>query len=217
MTWQDRLLAEKSLLEVFSGGRRLLGASYHKWLILVICLALAFAMAIAWPSDPAQSGNLLTMTIAWAQAGLAFSTSILGFLLAGFAIFATLTKTELFEILAQIPYRDSGISHLKFVFFNFIVTFIQYLAFLSFCAAVTLLFATGSPVRESLSQLLEGWVNTKHALVASTAILLAGWFAAVLLMLKSFIWNLYQAVLFTIVADAELREREKRNRENQFD
>jgi uncharacterized membrane protein len=40
--------------------------------------------------------------------------------------------------------------------------------------------------------------------------MLAGWLAFLLMLLKSFIWNMYQAVLVTILTEAELIEQQEK-------
>ena len=81
-----------------------------------------------------------------AQQGFLLAVGILGFLIAGFSIFASITRADLFIALANIPYEETEINSLQFVFFNFINVFIVYLGLLVYSLIVILALDDHSPV-----------------------------------------------------------------------
>jgi hypothetical protein len=143
-----------------------------------------------------------------ADAGFAFTTAILGFLIAGFAIFASITKPGVFILLAKLDHKKEGISRLQFIFFNFLLVFIHFLTFLGLCLMVKVTLYSGGPLSGALRWVAE---SRQLVIVIGASLMFAimtAWLIFLLMLLKSFIWNLYQAVLVTILTEAELTEQE---------
>lgn len=148
-----------------------------------------------------------------ADAGFAFTTAILGFLIAGFAVFASITKPAVFILLAKLDHKKEGISRLQFIFFNFLLVFIHFLTFLALCLIVKVTLYSGGPLSGALRWVAE---NRQIMIVIGASFMFAvmtAWLVFLLMLLKSFIWNLYQAVLVTILTEAELTEWEQRHGE----
>lgn len=208
MEWQRELFREKNFRDVYWRARKFASSPKDTWTTFLV-FALLVTVNLAWwllatSADPAVS--LIETVRLWAEAGTVFATSILGFLLAGFAIFASVTKADLFIALAQISYKDTSISRLKYLFFNFLMVFIHYLAFLSLCLLIHLLFATSSPATRLLGLATQSVEPTRFVIAAIGLTVIGTWFAAALLMLKTFIWNLYQSVLLAIATEEQLRK-----------
>lgn len=213
MGWQEELLKEKSVLEVYNEAKKIAGSDFNRTVARFFALFLAIAMLMLFAFSTPENAKKISSEnwlYDWANAGIAFSTSILGFLIAGFSIFATITKNEIFVGLAQIPYVDgdkkSNISRLKFIFFNFMIAFVHYLAFLAACLFAAFLLTKSGPAALILSDIVTN-KSYQSYIQAGIAWALATWFVYVLLLLKSFIWNLYQSILFTVTAEAELNKK----------
>lgn len=184
---------------------------FNIWLLWSIrVLAVIFVIwSIKFGSKFYSIADTASLVHSIAGFGYSFSLSILGFLIAGFAIFATLTKPDLFIILAQIPYKkngqDTGISRLQFIFFNFLNVFTVILFLLSVSAFISVGFSDHSPlhfISGFLSDYFLDWFIPINSFVYSfMAVVLVD----ALLKLKSFIWNLYQSVILTITTEAELK------------
>lgn len=216
MPWKTVLFEEKSFWDVYVKARRITGSRFNRYLVR-LCFVVLVALVVSpdfypWTSAPGTSA-LIKWVREWADIGVSFTTSILGFLVAGFSIFATITKNELFVALANIPYRkngkETGISQFKFIFFNFIIVFIHYLAFLSACLFISLLLSEGGLITMTVSALTKELPVVQKSIASFGVVIMGSWFVSIVLMLKSFIWNLYQSVLLSIASEAELEERKK--------
>lgn len=215
MDWQHRLTSEKSLLAVYRKARKVASAPINArlaWTVfLVMMLALAANASFGMPVAPYAS--LIVGIREVADAGFAFTTAILGFLIAGFAVFASITKPAVFILLAKLDHKKEGISRLQFIFFNFLLVFIHFLTFLALCLIVKVTLYSGGPLSGALRWVAE---NRQIMIVIGASFMFAvmtAWLVFLLMLLKSFIWNLYQAVLVTILTEAELTEWEQRHGE----
>jgi hypothetical protein len=210
MAWQEEIFAEKNLWSVFRACQGITGSKSNTSIIFVTALALT-GVQIGWwyvqQGSPSPALNILTLR-EWAQAGVSFAAGILGFLLAGFSIFATMTKNELFVALANIPHKKGNISRLKFIFFNFLVVFIHYLTFLAICLFIHLFLGQNAPLTKLIGAATQGHQLVVYRISSIGLVIVGTYFIAVLLMLKSFIWNLYQSVLLAIATEDMLHPRE---------
>jgi len=95
------------------------------------------------------------------------------------------------------------------MFFNFLFVFINFGVFLAVCIAVNLCLLRNGPFFGAVQLILSlESIYVSHVVMALFSALV-GWVVFLLMLLKSFIWNLYQAVLVTIGVEAELLERGK--------
>lgn len=214
--WQDKIFEEKSLWQVYARSKKAIPRQkanlFSLVLIFLLSLFLIGYLFIAhselfWVNDSAAFAHKI------ADAGTILSLSILGFLIAGFSIFASVTKTELFVLLAKMPYRqddkDTGISRLQFLFFNFLNVFSIYIFLLVICMTVDIGFDNSSPLQVLIRMVTAENATILHvgncAAILSVEVMLV----EAILRLKSFIWNLYQSVLLTIATEYELQKKSK--------
>ena len=200
MDWVERLTKDKSLVQVYWKARTVATSRWNKHVGRIVFLVVLAGSGLGMISgDAAIVGSALVSGIRRiAEIGFVFTTAILGFLIAGFAIFASITKPEVFVELAQTDYRDSGISNLQFMFYNFLLVFIHFIVFLAVTVFIEVFLYPNGPLTDAVGfvlSLFPGWGSLALVLAFSV---LAGWLAFLLMLLKSFIWNLYQAVLVSI-------------------
>ena len=189
------LLREKSLWAVYVRSRSI----PFSWLnnAAGVIVAIAIGVASCWSASMANVADHLS-----ALSVLAFNTSIslLGFLLAGFSFFATVSDKSMFCRMAEVQHKESGLSYLKYNFYVFMRVFFEYsvVAVVSFLLAVILQPDSGT--RIVLTRLLDDILPTRAGIwVLSGALgLLAGSFAYLLLQLKSFIFNVFHVVMTSI-------------------
>ena len=211
MDWQKRVTQEKDLGEVYRRARRI-GSTWENFGVAVLVGLLLGLLAIAdwrYSLEMLPLNALRTLLGQIADIGFALTTAILGFLIAGFSIFASITRPKIFVGLAMLDHEDTGISRLQFIFFNFLLVFIHYLAFLG----VSIVLKIGLPLAPTVVKLIdEGFPSAEMTVwwisVALCALLL-GWLGFLVMLLKSFIWNIYQAILVVIVTGDEIVELEK--------
>jgi hypothetical protein len=193
INWREDVLSEKTLLSAYKASRSFkqnpLNAIF-RWL----AAAGAGACALIWILN-SNWENRYNGLLGIADIGFDLSVQILGFLVGGFAIFATVTDHRLMVNLASAEMEGENVSVFKYVFFNFISVFFVYLLTLSVSAAVK----AGSSINLSTK-----FFDPKLATVVNSTlfVLVAFLVVASIVRLKSFIWNIYQAFLiFIAVAD----------------
>jgi hypothetical protein len=121
MDWKDRITSEKNLLQVYLKAREVASARSNArlaWAVFIL-VTVGFAANAYYDLPVAPYASLITGVRAIADLGFTFTTSILGFLIAGFAIFASITKPNVFILLARLDHPKGGISRLQFIFFQF--------------------------------------------------------------------------------------------------
>lgn len=189
------LLREKSLWAVYVRSRSI----PFSWLnnAAGVIVAIAIGAASCCSSSMANVADHLS-----ALSVLAFNTSIslLGFLLAGFSFFATVSDKSMFCRMAEVQHKVSGLSYLKYNFYVFMRVFFEYSVVAVFSFLLAVILQPDSGTRLVLTRLLEGMLPPRAGIcVLSGALgLLAGSFAYLLLQLKSFIFNVFHVVMTSI-------------------
>lgn len=109
-----------------------------------------------------------------------------------------------------MSHKNSGISRLQFIFFNFLLVFIHYLSFL----AVSIFLDLVLPLAPSAVAKIQQWTGLSDIVIWWISIglagLLLGWLAFLIMLLKSFIWNIYQAVLVVIVTGDQIADLDRK-------
>ena len=88
----------------------------------------------------------------WCVIGFNSSISILGFLLAGFLIFATLSKPRMLVEMMNHIHKESNLPYLKYNFFVFMRVFIFYIFFI-FIYLIVILFGSHDGLYECFLKL----------------------------------------------------------------
>lgn len=209
--WKKELFKQKSLLQIFLDSSRFLPRNpSNTRIVLGILLFTAAAQLTAYllPDRIYGIEHTAEFVHSVSDVSLVFALSVLGFLIAGFSIFASITKVELFIALASVPYKknetETGLNRLQFIFFNFINVFSVYFVLLAMALFVSLGYSNGSPLSTFGSLLASKYPNACMLVnIAASSVYLMVLTEAVL-RLKSFIWNLYQSVLLVIVTSDEI-------------
>ncbi|MBY5854306.1 hypothetical protein HFN51_27775 [Rhizobium leguminosarum] len=208
MTWQQRLNQEKSLFQIYKIARIVafskgnVVAAVCIFLMSVMLLGVNAFTGMAVASMPALQKAINSV----ADTGFAFTSTMLGFLISGFAIFASISKPDVLIILAKTDYKNPRISELQFIFFNFILVFIHYIIFVGACAFIKIISGDSGPLPKGLDLASTYSDAIGCALTSTLLAVLLSWLAFVTLLLKSFIWNLYQSVLITIQIEDLLKQ-----------
>jgi hypothetical protein len=211
MDWREKVTEENSLWEVYRKARKIASSKANRVAALgafLLLLAL-FIIDINFGLNLVSVTDMTKIVGQIGEIGFALTTAILGFLIAGFSIFSSITKPEIFSALAKLAHKDSGLSRLQFIFFNFLLVFIHYLAFLAFSIAIkiflpTLMGAVGLAASHWAPPAIVIWGTA----AVGTAIAIS-WLVFLIMLLKSFIWNIYQAILIVIVTGDLIAQIEK--------
>ncbi len=202
--WREDLFKEKSLWDIYRLSRTLPQSRFNVVLRRgTFFILFSFCILNEYLGNRLLSiGSMEAAVRNWSEQGLAFAAQTLGFLIAGYTIFATITRPELNSILAQTPEKRSKINSLKFIHTVFISVFISYLSFVSFCLAITLFANSSGPLTALLHPAVINHRLMKAFVVSGIFCIEGTWLVELLLLLKSFVWNLYQAVLVVIAWEA---------------
>jgi hypothetical protein len=196
----DDLGREKTVLALYLLGRKFPHSKFNRRVTLVVALALAAFCYLQWDNIPALSIALRK----YVEIGLSFSTSILGFLIAGFTVFVTVTKIDIFVTMARHEFESSGESYLKYNLVQFMLVFSHYIAYLFVCICFAL-FAQ----QQGLLSILIGkalsvndcpWkIGLIYKAPVSIALVAFGaWSIYLVLLLKSFVYNTFQVITTTV-------------------
>lgn len=189
----DALLAEKNLWSIYWAARKIPSSKFNLvtttgFLISLILQAYFFPQAIE---------SQVEIIRKYAEFGFNAALTTMGFLVAGFTIFATLSDPELFIKMGQKLHPETKISWLKHNFFLFVRVFIYFISFIVFCLAI-MVFGSKSGLISSLISLSD-CATTLRTIVANTAyITLMTGFYFILMQLKSFIFNMHHAVMTSL-------------------
>jgi hypothetical protein len=197
------LTKEKKLWDIYIASRRIPASKFNFLSTLIVTILLVVSV---WIGD-GQIRNTIETIRKFTEIGLGVSLSTLGFLLAGFTIFATVSQPLLLVSMAKINHPDSGLSYLKHNFFIFIRVFIYYLVFAGFCLIV-MIFGHKKGLVSILASLSPNPEKIIFILVNGTYIVLFAGYYFLLMQLKSFVFNIYHAVMTSIRWNAEGYDKE---------
>lgn len=186
----DGLTSEKSLWSVFVLSRRI----QPSWVQISLNATAASLLTINSFVLQPSAAALLADARAWASNGFNFTITTLGFLIAGFTIFMTVAKPEMMLAMMDHVDKETGLPTLKKNLFAFMRVFIAYLV----CAGIFLcviLFCQPSGIVPSVVTLMPASEYLRDLLIKGGYVLVGSSFVYLLLMLKSFIFNVYAIVM----------------------
>jgi len=198
------ITAEKDLWSIYKLSRRLPKNKFNNYCLLII-LTIFIIYAI---NTKEETYVLLERLNSWAMLGVEFSSAILGFLIAGFTIFATMSNINMLRYMARTRYdKENGISWLKYYFTNFVDIFIYYIYFL-----IISLFVIMSMHKHSLIIIkIHEYVSSERPFILLMLIIIGVSFFYIILQLKSFIFNVYHFVMTSIRFSEEMNEVENKD------
>ncbi|MHA7228439.1 hypothetical protein ACVT98_03050 [Vibrio campbellii] len=184
------LTEEKSLWDIYKKAYII----FPNKLQIAIVLAVATCLAINAFILEKNSTILLENVRAWSSIGFNFSITTLGFLIAGFTIFATLTKPDMMLAMMDHSNKEYNLPTLKYNFFVFIKVFISYI-FFSIMYVLILLLGQKGGFLTNVIDLIPNPTCMKLALIKISYVFIGSSFVHLLLQLKSFIFNIYMIVM----------------------
>lgn len=189
---------EKSLWAIFLQARRIPTNKFN--LISTICVIVASSVAV-WLS-PQSIAETVHFVRDGAVLGFNASLAILGFLVAGFTIFATISNPNMLIRMGGMRHPESGLSWLKYTFFLLIRVFIYYLSFAIFCFIV-IFFGARNGLLSVMLNFSAYPMELKFALTNASFVVLVSWQYFLLVQLKSFIFNIFHSVMAALRWKAE--------------
>lgn len=206
LDWQNDLFAEKSFVALYRVARSHVAVRSTTIMVIAIFLIavvpIVFGFVGAW--SPLRLISIVTGIRTITALGVAFATSILGFLVSGFALFFAITRSDVLVLLAGVPHEESKISRLQFIIYSFMYVFIHYLIYIGGTLVISVTLSPGS-VLNGTAAFFRDQAPCEFRLAATLLFgVSAAWLIFVLLLLKTFIWNLFQTVLIAITVGADM-------------
>lgn len=197
-----------SLWHVWLQSRRVPFPKFNAWAMALVLVSSITYVGTAKP-DPTE---LLASLRAVVGDGFQFAGVILGFLLAGFTVFATLSARDFFHALAAVQYqtpneKEVGLSWLEFCYCVFIETMAFCLAYMGGCLAVRLMGFPSGPVA-SLLRKTSDYESARRFVIYIAFVVVVSSTVLLLLALKSFIFNVYSLLLNALRFEAVQLENE---------
>ena len=187
-------------------------------LVVTACVGLLLARYCALVWD--QPDTLLALFRKIESTGFDFATSILGFLVAGFTVFVTVTRLDMFLKMAKTEKSETGESVLKYNLSAFIVTFVHYVCYLLACLLCELVLQPNGLASVAYQNALT-YPNLAAMLPSArtsvAAVLVVGfgsWTVYLIVLLKSFIYNVYQVTTTSVAYEWKQEEDSVRERES---
>ncbi len=186
----SELTSEKSLWHVYKLSRRILPSKLQVFTVLATMLCLGVNAFVLVDND----ALLLKDLRKWAEMGFNFGITTLGFLIAGFTIFATLSKPKMMLAMMEHTNKETGLRTLKYNFFAFMKVFIAYISF-SLVYLFIVLMGQPDGVMANVISLLPNSSCVKSSVIKASYLIIGSSFVYLLLLLKSFIFNIYAIVM----------------------
>ena len=194
------LTKEKTLFQVWWAGLRIPHSKTNLlWSGATALILSAYAIIFYLMSGKSEAQSIIhfaSQSRAWSEFGFNFSATTLGFLIAGFTVFASLGRPEMFRQMATIEHnKTKGFSSLKDGFFRLLRTFAEFWAFLLFCMGFKLL-AHENGALTLLTNLLNQHIPFfKLGFWAVSYVLLGTGLVYVVFSLQAFIYNIHHLVM----------------------
>ncbi len=185
--------------------------------IIAACIGLLLARysALMWE----QPDTLWLLFRKIESTGFTFATSILGFLVAGFTVFVTVTRLEMFLKMAKTEKSETGESVLKYNLSAFIVTFVHYVCYLFACLLCELFLQPNGLASVAYQNALTYpnlatfLPDVRTSVAAFLLVSFGSWTVYLVMLLKSFIYNVYQVTTTSVAYEWKQEEEAARKLE----
>lgn len=189
---------EESLWQIYRKARRIRSSPFN--LVTTLIVLVVVSLGAFFSKQPAE--ELIRLVRELASFGMNSTLTVLGFLVAGFTIFASVTNPYMLIRMGSVRHDESGLSWMKHSFFVLIRAFIYFVCYAVFCFFIVYLGAKGGVASVLIS--ISPHPEAYRICVAKLAfvILAVGQFF-LLMQLKSFIFNMYHSVVASLQWKAE--------------
>ena len=179
---------EKTLYDIFKLSYKIPTSWFNQLIVLMTILLLAANCYFT------SSFLILDQTRQLVSTTFSFAITILGFLITGYTIFVILAKPDMLLAMMTIEYKDTGMPTLKYYNVVFMKVFINYLLICFFYAFV-LLFGQSHGLLSNIVRLISLGECGKSFIIKSGYLLTGSSFVYLLLLLKTFIFNIYATTM----------------------
>ena len=146
--WKEDALNDKGLFFVLKNSIFLVGSPIDNYLFfLVMFFGVSFCIyARLCLNALKKTAEMVLVAHDISAYGSGIAVAVLGFLITGFSVFATMMKPEYFRILARFRADGRPVSEFKFVMYNYLYIFAHYIIYLLVNFFIFCFFRNGSPL-----------------------------------------------------------------------
>jgi hypothetical protein len=184
------LTSEKDLWSVYFLSRKIRPSGISRWVTLLVASSL-FITAFHF-SVPTET--ILRDTRKWVEVGLSYAITTLGFLIAGYTIFATVADPKMMLAMMEHTDRETGLPTLKVNHIKFMKVLIDYIIWI-FIYILVLLFGQPEGLVSHLVSSLPNGGCIKDVLSRFAYVMIGSSFAYLLMMLQAYVFNIYAIVM----------------------
>ncbi|WP_406643014.1 hypothetical protein [Pectobacterium brasiliense] len=195
---------EKSLWQVALLAKKITMSKLH----VTIILATAMLLGINSFMSGSKTYQLLLDIRIWSNFGFNFTITTLGFLIAGFTIFATLSKPDMMIAMMLHKNAEANIPTLKYNFMAFMKVFISFII-CAFIYLFVILFGQANGLIGNIVKTLPYSVVIKLYGAKLIYIIIGTSLIYLVLAIKTFIYNVYAIVMTSIRWEYEVRQKEE--------
>lgn len=152
-------------------------------------------------SPPAEV--LLTQINDVLESTISIVSALLGFLIAGFTIFATLTDSRLFIKMSEHTDEETKLSWLQLTFVSFLHIFFHYICVLIAAVAIKLIGFQYGPLAAVVTRLPCEYYHWVRYFSGAVLALSSGWLLYALVLLLDFVFSIYHTMMLTITVKKE--------------
>lgn len=192
------LTAEKSLWDVYKKARWISHTRFNT----IATVLLGGILIVGFFLNPFETKKAVAMVRELAKTGFEVSLNVLGFLLAGYTVFTSVCKVELFVEMARHKKDGYEFSHLKYNMFLFMNTFVSFMVFSFYCLLIMLLCHEKGFLTTCVNYMF--YKEFYKMVVAHIGLFTIGiGLFYIMLTMKSLIFNIYHTVMTSIRWEAE--------------
>ncbi len=191
----EELLREKNLIDVYRAARVLPVSAINQIISAGVFVALLLYVALTGEGYPVLADKVRSI----ADYGFGFSTSMLSFLIAGFTIYLSVTKSELLVFLATTRNENSGLPELKHVAFMFMRTMANFMIFCILCVAIKLFGSSSGLISLAVELFATDPAFVKLWLARIALVVVGTGLVHMLMLLQSFVFNIYHTAMLAVV------------------
>ena len=194
------LTREKTLLALWLTSFKFSQPRFNLIIAAVVAVCLVRYCQLSWEQPSILMAAFRKMQVT----GFSFATSILGFLVAGFTVFVTVIRIDMFLMMAKLQKESTGESYLKYNLSAFVVTFVHYTSYIFVCLMSELFLQSGGLGTIALANAITypgvaPSIPTVYRIFSATLVVGFGtWTIYLVLLLKSFIYNVYQVTTTSV-------------------
>ncbi|HGV1076234.1 TPA: hypothetical protein ACNBY7_000429 [Escherichia coli] len=196
---------EKNLWDVYLLCKRITISTFH---ICILLTASIFLLTNSFFIEKDMS-HLVSDIRNWALIGFNFAVTTLGFLIAGFTIFATLSKPEMFLQMMSIQHKKTQMPTLKYNFMAFMKVFISFITF-TFIYLIIILFCQKDGIIGNIIDLFPYSKSIKELIIKFGYCVIGTSLIYLVLVVKIFIFNIYAIIMNNIRWELYIKRKEQR-------